>query len=394
MQYQIDQSLVAAAHELGPLIREHAPEAEKQRRLSKPVIDALEKAGLTKMFLPRALGGQETDPVTCLRVVEEIASFDAAAAWLLMVSNAGAFTFARFPEKTVDDLLADRDHWLTAAAISPPLEAREAPGGFRLNGRRPFASGVSIARSVMVTALVMDGDQPRMTPGGPQVIAAIMPTSDIEIVDTWYGLGLRGSNSNDVALKDVFVPATHTCPMVPAFEPNRYFGGLLYRMPTVAAVVGCLIPPVAAALGRNAIEEVRTLSSRRVPMGSMVPLRDRGVAQARLGRAEGLLRSARALMYESMTEVWERTKAGEASTLQQKADVLLASAHIAQVGAEVVDMMFTSGGASAVFDGHPLQKLFRDAQVVRQHGFVCAARYETFAQVSLGLDPDLVFLHF
>jgi alkylation response protein AidB-like acyl-CoA dehydrogenase len=76
------------------------------------------------MFLPKALGGLESDPLTCLRVVEEIASFDAAAAWMLMVGNAGAFTFAKFPAETVESLVADRDHWFTAAAIQPPVEAR------------------------------------------------------------------------------------------------------------------------------------------------------------------------------------------------------------------------------------------------------------------------------
>src|SRR5262252_9242706 len=100
MTYAIDEGLVAKARELGPLIREHAMEAERERRLSKPVIDALNRAGLTKMLLPKSLGGLETDPVTMLRVVEEVASFDSVAGWLLMVSNSGAFTGSRFSAET------------------------------------------------------------------------------------------------------------------------------------------------------------------------------------------------------------------------------------------------------------------------------------------------------
>jgi indole-3-acetate monooxygenase len=390
----IDESVVAVARELGPLIKAHTAEAEQQRRLPAPVIQALDRAGLTKLLLPKALGGREVDPVTCARVVEEIASFDAAAAWLLMVANSGAFTYSAFPEKTVESLLADRDSWLTAAAIQPPVAAHEVPGGYRLNGRRPFASGVSSARFVMLTAMVMDGDQPRMTEAGPQIIISVMPASDVEILDTWHGLGLRGSNSNDVVVKDTFVPTSHTTPMVPGFQPNKHFGAPLYRMPIMAAVVAPLIPPIALAVARNAIEEVKALSSKRVPMASMVPLRDRGVAQARLGSAEAMLRAARAALYEALAEIWERTLAGGKSTLQQKAGVMLVAAHAAQTGAEVVNMMFTSGGSSAVFDSHPLQKLFRDSQVIRQHGFVCAARYETYGQVAMGLQPDLPFLHF
>jgi indole-3-acetate monooxygenase len=393
MDRRFDDSLVAVARELGPLIKEHATEAERERRLSRPVIEALDRTGLTKLYLPRALGGREADPITTLRVVEEIAGFDAAAAWLLMVANQSAFTLSVFPDKTVDTVLADRAHWLTAAALQPPMAAVEVSGGYRLSGRRPFASGIASARFVMLTAIVMDGDRPRMNETGPEVLLVVLPAADVEVVDTWYGLGLRGSNSNDVEVKDTFVPAGHTIPVVPGFQPNRYYMGPLYRMPIMPAIVSTLLSPIALAVARNAIEEVKALSSKRVPMASTVPLRDRGVAQARLGRAEALLRAARAALYESTTDLWERSQAGRTSTLQQKADAMLAAAHAAQTGAEVVDMMFTSGGASAVFDSHPLQKLFRDAQVIRQHGFVCAARYETYGQVALGLAPDLPFLH-
>src|SRR6185295_2606236 len=168
----------------------------------------------------------------------------------------------------------------------------------------------------------------------------------------------------------------------------------LYRMPMLAPVVLASIPPIATAIARNAIEEVRALSSKRMPMASAVTLRDRGVAQARLGRAEAMLRSARAYMYETMADAWERTKAGETFTPQQRANILLAAAHAGQAGGEVTEMMFTSGGSSAVFAKSPLERLFRDSQVVRQHGFVAASRYETAAQVLLGLEPDLPLIYF
>ena len=394
MHRTIDETLVAAARALGPVIREHAAEAERQRRLARPVIDGLVKAGLTRMFLPKSLGGLETDPLTHLRVVEEISGFDAAAGWRLMVESSGNVTFAQFPAETVEEVMKDPSDRLGAAAILPPIEAREVEGGYRVTGRRPFASGVSDARYVMLSALVMDQDGPRMVQGAPVMLFVLLHRKDVEVVDTWYGLGLRGSDSNDVSVKDLFVPKSFTTPLSPVFEPNRHFRGPLYRMPAMGNIVLASIPAIAIGLGRRAIEEVRALSSKRVPMASTVPIRDRGVAQARLGRAEAMLRSARALMYDTMGEAWDRAVAGEPSTLQQKADLALAAAHAAQTGAEVVDMMFTSGGSSAVFDGSPLQKLFRDASVIRQHGFVCAARYETFAQVFLGLEPDLPFVHF
>jgi alkylation response protein AidB-like acyl-CoA dehydrogenase len=240
----------------------------------------------------------------------------------------------------------------------------------------------------------MDGDAPRMSHGMPVLVIAVMPAKDVEVIDTWNGLGMRGTDSSDVAVRDLFVPTAFTCPMAPQFEPNKHYRSPLYRMPMLAPAVLASIPPIAIAIAQNAIDEVKALSSKRVPMASMVPLRDRGAAQARLGRADAMLRSARAFMYETMADAWARTQAGEMFTPDQRATILLAAAHAAQVGAEVTDMMFASGGSSAVFVRHPLERLFRDAQVIRQHGFVGAPRYETVAQVRLGLEPDLPLIYF
>jgi alkylation response protein AidB-like acyl-CoA dehydrogenase len=394
MTYAIDETLVAKARELGPLIREHAAEAERERRLSKPVIDALNRAGITKMLLPKSLGGLETDPVTMIRVVEEIASFDSVAGWLLMVSNSGAYTGARVSAETAEELFRNPNDWFIAAAFQPPVEAREVDGGFKLTGHRPLASFAHSARWILLTALVMDGTQPRMMHGMPVVIAGIMPAKDVDVLDTWHGLGLRGSDSTDVSVRELFVPKAFALPLAPQFEPNKHYQGALFRVPMLAATVLASISPVATAIARNAIDEVRTLSSKRVPMASTVALRDRGVAQARLGRAEAMLRSARAYMYETMADAWERTKAGETFTPEQRANILLAASHAAQVAGEVTELMFVSGGSSAIYTRHPLERLFRDSQVIRLHGFVAASRYETAAQVMLGLEPDLPLIYF
>jgi len=389
----VDQSLLVRARELGPLIREHMAEADRERRLSRAVIDALEQAGLTKLHLPKALGGLEADPITAMRISEEIAGFDAAAAWYLMVTNAGAFSYGGLPDAVVDEIMADRN-WTSAASPSTPGVAHEVDGGYRVSGRVPFCSGVSTAKWVFLSYMVMDGDQPRMHQGAPVMFMACLPVSEVQIIDTWYGMGMRGTDSNDVAVRDLFVPKARTIPMVPNSPQNRYYQTPLYRLPMLAAIVLQWIPPIAIALGRRAIDEVKGLSAKRVPMATMVPVRERGSAQERLGRAEAMWRAARGLMYQTMSDLWEATLAGRPCTLDEKASGSLAAAHAAQTGVQVVDLMYTSAGSSAAFDSHPMQKLFRDAHVIRQHGFVCLGRYETFAQVALGLPPDLPFLHF
>lgn len=394
MTHVFDQALLTKARELGPVLREHGAVAERDRRPPKQMLDALNRSGITKMLLPKSLGGLETDPLTAMRVAEEVASFDAIAGWVVMVANGHAFTAARFSAEVAEELFKDPNDWMGSAAFQPPVEAREVEGGYRLTGQRALASFAHTARWVTVTGLVMDGPAPRIVNGRPVLIIAIMDAKGVEVIDTWQALGMRGTDSADVSVKDLFVPKTFTCPLVPPFEPNKHYRAPLYRLPMLATIVLATIPPVAVAIARRAIDEVKALSAKRVPMGSAVPLAERGVAQARLGRAEAMLRSARAFMYETMAETWEKTQAGAELTAEERARVLLAAAHASQVGAEVTDLMFTSGGSSALYARSPLERLFRDAQVIRQHGFVAASRYETAAQVMLGLEADLPLLHF
>src|SRR5215204_506481 len=214
--------LLENARALGPLVRQHAEDAERTRRLSKPVRDALIAAGLQRMLAPRSLGGFETDPVTCARVVEQVASYDAAAGWALQ-TNLGGWWASRLPQRGAEELYGSNPSLAMAAAFHPPQQAVEVSGGYRVTGRSPLASGVHDSECVMLSAMVMDGDRPRMTEVGPVMVAFVVPTSDTEIIDTWHTLGMRGTDSNDIAVNDVFIPAHRTFPLDPHLPPNPHF---------------------------------------------------------------------------------------------------------------------------------------------------------------------------
>jgi alkylation response protein AidB-like acyl-CoA dehydrogenase len=121
---------------------------------------------------------------------------------------------------------------------------------------------------------------------------------------------------------------------------------------------------------------------------SATSLSERAVAQAALGRAVGVLSSARTFFYETATEAWERTLAGCASTKKQKARLMLAAVHLMQSCVEAVDEVCRVAGTSGIYKRSPLERAFRDVHTARHHGWVSEARYGTYGQIALGLEPD------
>jgi alkylation response protein AidB-like acyl-CoA dehydrogenase len=384
---------IETARRLGPLIREHSTEAERGRRMAPPVIAALREAGLFRLLLPRALGGLETDPVTCSRVVEEVASFDSAAGWTLQAGNVGAWWAARLPKDGCEEIYGENPDAIMAAAFHPPQRAVETTGGYRVTGRGPLASNIHDAQWLFLTALVMDGDRPRMTDGMPEVIALILRTGEARIIDTWDALGMRATDSHDVAVDDVFVPASRTFPLTPEFHPSPYHQGPLYRFPAIGAAV-FTVAPVPLAVARGAITELRDLAQQKTAFGFTRPLRDRAVVQTTLARAEAMLRAARLLFYDTLEAAWARTATGVPSTLEQRADLLLAATHAATTAAAVADMMHRVAGTSGIYARSPLERHFRDAQTLRHHGFMSENRLEAVGQVYFGLAPEFAMLAF
>jgi indole-3-acetate monooxygenase len=199
--------------------------------------------------------------------------------------------------------------------------------------------------------------------------------------------GLRGTGSHDFTVTDRFVPAEYTIGLL---EPPLHPGDL-YRFP----LFGMLALAVAAAItgmARGAIDALVALATTKVPTGSRRVLRERVYAQLQVAQAEALLRSARAFVYDAVDEVWSAILAGDPVSLEQRARLRLAACHAATSGAQVVDLMYNTGGASSIYDGSPLQRFFRDAHAATQHTMVSPAWLETAGRLFLGLESETSLL--
>jgi alkylation response protein AidB-like acyl-CoA dehydrogenase len=159
-------------------------------------------------------------------------------------------------------------------------------------------------------------------------------------------------------------------------------------------VVASNMPPLVLAVARRAIEEVSNLAQGKVPVASSTALRGRASAQSKLAQAEAAVRSARLFLFDMLNEAWAAALAGETISLRQKADLLLAMTNAMSSGVRAVELMCSIAGTTGIYTRSPLERYFRDVQVIRHHAFAAETRYETVGQVYLGLPPDFPALAF
>jgi indole-3-acetate monooxygenase len=390
MHWEPDSTLLDAAREVAPIIRAHSQEAERERRLSQPVLHALGETGLLRMSTPSSLGGLETDPVTRALVVEEIGRHDSAAAWTLENPLDWAFLCCRLPDEGAEEIYSRGADILIAGQFGRPLSATSTNGGYHISGRAPFVSNCHDADWILSTVCVDDDE---CAVGKPGMRIVYFPRDECEIIDTWDVMGMRGTGSNDISVTDVYVPTSRTFPMVPDFEPGSHYRGPLYRLPLVAAPASG-IPTPMLGVARRALDEVTELARTKTPVASSDLLNERASAQVQLGQAEAMLRSGRLLLLDTLSQAWQRCLDGETHTLEQKADLLLAMAHAMSSAVHAVDLACSIAGTTAFRATNPLERCFRDVQTMRHHVFASEQRYGTFGQVRLGVPPDFPVVAF
>jgi alkylation response protein AidB-like acyl-CoA dehydrogenase len=388
--WEPDASLIDRAREIAPIVRAHSEEAERERRLSQPVLAALRETGLLRMTAPRSLGGLETDPVTRVLVIEEIGRHDSAAAWTLENPLDWAFLCCRLPNEGAEEIYGRGADVLIAGQFGRPLKAKSTNGGYRISGRAPFVSNCYDADWILSMVVV---DEDASAGGEPEMRMVYLPSEACEIIDTWDAMGMRGTGSNDISVADVYVPRSRTFRFVPEFKPGSHYLGPLYRLPVVGAAASG-IPTPMLGVARRALDEATELAATKTPVGSSSLLKERASAQIQLGRAEAILRSGRVLLLDTLSEAWRRCVDGEPHSLEQRAELLLALAHAMSSAVQAVELACSIAGTTAFRAGNPLERCFRDVQTMRHHVWASEQRYGTFGQVRLGISPDFPVVAF
>jgi indole-3-acetate monooxygenase len=368
---------VERAHALAPLVEQSRVEVEQSRAVPEELERALRDGGFFSLWVPRALGGHEVDLETMLRVVEEVSRLDGSVGWNVMIAANDGLLWGYFDTTVAGALISGRpdyDGVIAGSILAGSGTATCVPGGYQISGRWPFASGCRHADWLIAGCTLVDDPDSRLK-------AFILPPTQCEILDTWYTTGLRGTGSHDFVVNDVFVPdgRAFDYPGISAFND-----GPLYRTP-VANVWGPNIAAVALGIARDAIDSFVEIASTKRSRLNRAPLAERESVQEKVGLAEALLRSGRALLFETVRDNWATLAAGGALSEEQTALARLASATAARNSVEAVDLMYHAAGTTSVYTRNRLERCFRDVHMVPQHVIASPLGFITAGRQRLGL---------
>ncbi|MEV8225641.1 acyl-CoA dehydrogenase family protein [Streptomyces sp. NPDC079167] len=355
------------------VVAKRRQEFEEKRHIPRDVIAEFKKAGIYRAGAPRRFGGEPLPPARFLRLIERISVVDGSAGWVASFGSSLIY-LAALPLDTQAELYADGPDIAFAGGLFPVQPAERVDGGLRIAGRWKFASG-SKGADILGVGVKVEGDRS----GRPRT--ALLRPGQVDIVDNWDVIGMRGTGSHDLIVDGQVVPEEWT--FVRGGEPT--VDEPLYRYPVIPYAAQVLAV-VGAGVARAALDQVIAEGGRASYTGGPVAA-DRASYRITAGRAEAALRSVRAFFYEITEEVWQTVERGDAATPQQASLLRLASAHLARTSFEVVRSAYQLAGIRAITDGSPMQRYLRDASVVPQHAFLQEGMYDGAGAVLMGTQP-------
>jgi len=376
-------SLVDVARSLEPLIREHA-EVIEQARMPAPLVDALHDAGVFRAMLPHELGGLEAEPVEWLQMIEELSRINASVGWNAFIQSGIGLTFLdpetfeRFRERGGGRLILAMNLGRMAG------KAVRVEGGYRVSGRWPFASGSPFATWLGGMSMVCDEDgSPVLRANGlPQPLLAIWPADQARIIDTWDGLGLRGTGSGDFEISGLFVPDEQV--NTELFGAPNYDRALfrIKEMPEIGHGAHAL--GVASAALESFVAAVNSKplpgSSRQLAMGHMQ------AHQIAFARADVLVRAARTLLHETVRAAYEDATVHAELDLELRVRLREANIFTVRAAREAVGLVFEMAGSSAVYRGRPIEQAFRDINTAANHTNYVESAYTAIGSYFLTRD--------
>jgi 3-hydroxy-9,10-secoandrosta-1,3,5(10)-triene-9,17-dione monooxygenase len=378
--------ILARAASAAAALSAHAAASEKSRCLTEAAESAMRTAGLYRITAPLGHGGYEAGPRTLTESVTTLARAYPSAGWVAAVYLMHTWIAGMFPEQGQAEIFADGPDVRIAGGLAPQGVADPVEGGWRVSGRWQFGSGVMHADWYLAGASLTSSTKER-----PRQVHVFVPRREIAIDDTWYTMGLRGTGSHDVLLKDVFVPAHRAMSSGKLFRGESEFARRqrtnFYLIP-VTSSLALILGAVMLGMARRALElftEQMKPSTLRYTGDSRA---EKAEVQMRLAEADAEVDAA-GLIVRDVVERFEALMAsGDDAGVALRARTKWQAAYAVQLCRRAAERLFAGAGARATMDSNELQRVYRDINQGSHHATIDPdGAAQIHGRVCLGIPP-------
>lgn len=358
------QELIRRTSALTPMLAAHAREAETLRRPVDSVWQALRDTGCFYHFVPKAYGGLEFSLDTFIDAMLPLGGGCASTAWVTTFCVEHNWMLALFPKAAQDEIFGGGWPYIIAPGVTaPPGHATAVDGGYRISGRWRWGTGVMHADWILATAMLTSSPTPTM-------LFCVFHASEAEVLDTWHVDGMVGTGSNDIQVRDLFVPTHRTIDMA-QMRQGQAPGALLhenpiYRMPMLPFLaITAAIP--AVGLAHAAVAQFQDRLAVRQIHGSQDRQGDKPAAQIRLARADMEARTGEILLRDSARQCMKLAERGTPSTPDERTYIRIQISTAVEACRKAIRTASEGAGSSAHALDNPLQRALRDVNVMASH---------------------------
>ena len=359
-----EQALLDQARALIPKLAERAAATIAGRNVPIETIDEFHRTEILRVLQPRRFGGLQFRFCLFSRIVETLTEGCASSAWVYAVLGEHQWIIASYPLQAQIDVWGDDPLALASSSLAPRAVATRVAGGWRISGQYSFSSGCNHARWAIIGAFLGEAGDPR------SVGYLLVPFTEIEIIDDWHVLGLAGTGSRSLLLRDVFVPE-HRCVLLDDLLAGTPPGALVHpdykllRAPR-GLLVNYSLPPVSIALGRRALVVAIDRLRGRISRG-VTRMAASEFVQVAVGEAAAAIDAATLTMWNGRQAAEELVAAGAPIAsdvvLRTRRDMTHAQHQVQWAIERLVEVC----GARSVYDADPLASIRRDVLTLLTH---------------------------
>ena len=310
--------MLARAQALLPELLGRVATTEELRRLPPETERDLHQAGLFRILQPKRVGGSELDYVALIDVADILAQADASVAWNVVNLASHHWMLGMFDRRAQDAIWShEPDALIASSFVFPAGRAKKVPGGYSLSGRWPFSSGVDPSGWNMLAGIVSSEDEA----DGVEYRVFLLPKQAYTIIDTWKSSGLKGTGSNDVEVKDVFVPDYMTLAVrdvaggpSPGSDVNP---GALFALP-VFALFAFVLSGVSLGNAQACLDDYVGIARHRASTYNRAKLSDLQTTQIKVAEASAKIDAARLIMRRTCIEAMADARRGYVPDMAEK----------------------------------------------------------------------------